>query len=150
MDARRRDRIASFMQYVAELHRWTEAHADIPAVLTHGLVPATIIHEIGIPEEVMSLLRRPSIHAEVLMPAKWPEYPYPQGQEMLREWRDEVGAEKLMLGSDMPFCGGMWCTYRQAVDYIRLHCNFLSKEEKALILGGNAARMFKLEGQISV
>ena len=51
---------------------------------------------------------------------------------------------------DMSCCGGMWCTCRQAVDYIRLHCNFLSKEEKALILGGNTARMFKLEGQISV
>ena len=90
------------------------------------------------------------MHAEVLMPAKWPEYPYREGQQMLRAWRDEVGAEKLLWGSDMPYCDGMWCTYRQALDHIRLHCHFLSTEEQALILGGNAARMFKLPGQIPV
>ena len=93
----------------------------------------------------MSLLKRSNVHAEVLMAAKWPEYPFPEGQQMLRQWRDEVGVEKLMWGSDMPYCGSNWCTYRQAVDYIRLHGDFLSKEEKALILSGNVARMFKLE-----
>lgn len=145
LDARRRDRTAGFLQYIAELHHWVEVYPDIPMVLTHGLVPAAIIHEIGVPEEVMSLLKRSNVHAEVLMPAKWPEYPFPEGQEMLRQWRDEVGVEKLMWGSDMPYCGSNWCTYRQAVDYIRLHCDFLSKKEKALILGGNVARMFNLE-----
>jgi len=144
LDARRRDRTAGFLQYIDELHHWADKHPDIPAVLTHGLVPATIIHEIGVPDQVMSLLKRPHIHAEVLMPAKWPEYPFPDGQQMLRHWRDEVGAEKLMWGSDMPYCGGVWCTYRQAVDYIRLHCDFLSADEKALILGGNVARMLQL------
>ncbi|HCN08399.1 MAG TPA: hypothetical protein DIT01_10735 [Lentisphaeria bacterium] len=141
LDARRRDRVASFMQYIAEVDRWAEAHADVPTVLTHGLVPSTIIHEIGVPHEVMSLLKRPNVHAEVLMPAKWPEYPFAEGQEMLRQWRDEVGVEKLMWGSDMPYCGGSWCTYRQAVDYIRLHCDFLSQQEKDLILGGNVAEL---------
>ena len=147
LDARRRDRVASFMQYTAEVDRWAERHPDIPSVLTHGLVPATMIHEIGVPQEVMSLLKRPNVFAEILMPAKWPEYPFVEGQEMLRQWRDEVGPEKLMWGSDMPFCGGNWCTYRQAADYIRLHCDFLSRQEKALILGGNAMRMFKLDAE---
>lgn len=147
LDARRRDRVASFMQYTAEVGRWAERHPDIPSVLTHGLVPATMIHEIGVPQEVMSLLKRPNVFAEILMPAKWPEYPFVEGQEMLRQWRDEVGPEKLMWGSDMPFCGGNWCTYRQAADYIRLHCDFLSRQEKALILGGNAMRMFKLDAE---
>ena len=144
LDARRQDRTAGFLQYINELNHWADRHPDIPCVLTHGLVPATIIHEIGVPDEVMSLLKRPGVHTEVLMPAKWPEYPFPEGQEMLRQWRDEVGAEKLMWGSDMPYSGGVWCTYRQSVDFIRQHCDFLSPEEKALILGGNVARMFKL------
>ena len=144
LDSRRRDRTVGFLQYNAELHHWAEVYPDIPIVLTHGLVPAIIIHEIGVPKEVMSLLKRPNVHAEVLMPAKWPEYPFPEGQQMLRQWRDEVGAEKLMWGSDMPY-GNSWCTYRQAADFIRLHCDFLSKEEKALILGGNVARMFAID-----
>ena len=30
------------------------------------------------------------------------------------------------------------------MDYIRLYCDFLSEEEKDLILGGNVARLFGL------
>jgi predicted TIM-barrel fold metal-dependent hydrolase len=63
---------------------------------------------------------------------------------MIRRLRDEIGVHKLMWGTDMPYCSGSWCTYKQALDYIRLHCEFLSADEKALILGDNAARMFNL------
>ena len=145
IDARKRDRVAGFMERVAELSRWAQAHPDIPSVITHGLVPSAIIHEIGIPDEVVTLLKRPNMNAEILMQAKWPEYPFAEGQEMLNWLCDLVGVEKLMWGSDMPYSGGYWCTYRQAVDYIRLHCDFLSAAEKNLILGGNAARMFDID-----
>ena len=142
LDDRTFDRVAMFMRRVAELDEWTRRHPEIPSVITHGLVPAAIIHEIGIPDEVIRVLSRPGVHAEILFPAKWPDYPYPEGQQQLRELRDRVGAEKLLWGSDSPFSMGMWCTYRQSLDFIRLHCDFLSPDEKDLILGGNAARLF--------
>lgn len=34
---------------------------------------------------------------------------------------------------------------REWIDFIRVHCDFLSVAEKALILGGNAVRLFGLE-----
>jgi predicted TIM-barrel fold metal-dependent hydrolase len=145
LDARVRDRAAGFLQRIAELDHWAEAHPNIPAVLTHGIVPATIIHAVGLPAEVWRLLKRPNLYAEVLMQSKWPEYPFDAGQVLLRRLRDEVGIEKLLWGTDMPYSGGMWCTYRQAANYIRLHCEFLTPEEKDLILGGNAARLFHIE-----
>ena len=145
LDDRTVDRVAMFMRRVAELDEWTLRHPEIPSVITHGLVPAAIIHEIGIPEEVVRVLNRPGVHAEILFPAKWPDYPYPEGQQQLRELRDRAGAEKLLWGSDSPFSMGVWCTYRQSLDFIRLHCDFLSREEKDLILGGNAARLFGVE-----
>jgi hypothetical protein len=40
-----------------------------------------------------------------------------------------------------------FCTYRQCVDYVRKHCGFLTDDEKALILGGNAADLIGLNGQ---
>jgi len=146
IDARKQDRIAGFMERVDELTNWANAYPDIPSVITHGLVPSAIIHEIGIPDEVIELLRRPGMYAEVLMQAKWPEYPFAEGQEMLEDLCAEVGVEKLMWGSDMPFSAGFWCTYKQAVDYIRLHCDFLSTAERNLILGGNLARLFSIDG----
>ena len=39
------------------------------------------------------------------------------------------------------------CTHKQAVNYIRAHCDFLSPEEKDLILGDNAARMFRISSR---
>ena len=44
----------------------------------------------------------------------------------------------------MPFASGFWCTYKQAVDHIAVHCDFFTDEERALVLGGNAARILKL------
>lgn len=144
IDDRTVDRVARFMRRVAELDAWAQRHPDIQSVITHGLVPAAIIHEIGIPDEVICMLDRPNFYAEILFPAKWPDYPYPRGQQQLRQLRDRVGAHKLLWGSDSPFGMSTWCTYRQALDFIRRHCDFLSQDEKDLILGGNAAKLFSV------
>ena len=145
LDDRALDRVGLFMRRVAELDEWTQRHPDVPCVITHGLVPAAIIHRIHIPENLLRVLGRPQVHAELLMPAKWPDYPYPKGQALLRELRDSVGAESLLWGSDSPYGMTQWCTYRQSLDFIRVHCDFLSTEEKASILGCNAARLFSLD-----
>lgn len=145
LDDRALDRVGMFMRRVAELDEWTRRHPQAPCVITHGLVPAAIIHDIGVPEELLRVLDRPQVHAELLMPAKWPDYPYPEGQRLLRALRDRVGAESLLWGSDSPYGMTQWCTYRQSLDFIRVHCGFLSADERAAILGGNAARLFGLD-----
>ena len=33
------------------------------------------------PEELLRVLDRRQVHAELLMPAKWPDYPYPEVPE---------------------------------------------------------------------
>jgi len=145
IDDRSFDRVARFMKRVAELDAWAQKHPDVQSVITHGPVPAAIIHEIGIPDEFLRLLERPNMHTEILFPAKWPEYPYRQGQEQLKQLRDRFGAHKLLWGTDSPYGMTAWCTYRQSLDFIRRHCDFLSQDEKDLILGGNAARLFGIE-----
>ena len=44
---------------------------------------------------------------------------------------DVVGVETFTWGSDMPF-GSFWCTYKQALDHINLHCDFLTQKDKTL------------------
>ena len=73
------------------------------------------------------------------------DYPYPEGQKMLKRLRDQVGANKLMWGSDSPFGLTMWCTYKQSIDFIRIHCDFLTADEKEQILGVNSARLFGID-----
>ena len=144
LDARKRDRATAFMERLEELGRWTETHPDVPNLLTHGLVPATLIHNMGIPDALTNLLKKPQTYAEFQNPAKWPEYPYPEGQDLIKRMCEEVGVESFTWGSDMPFSAGYWCTYKQSVDHIDIHCDFLSEKERNLILGGNAARILNI------
>ena len=145
LDDRTANRVEMFMRRVAELDEWARKNPDIDTVITHGLVPAAIIHEVGLPDPVIDLLHHPNVFAEVLFPAKFPDYPYPHGQAMMRILRDRVGAAKLIWGSDSPWGLTMWCTYRQSLDFIRVHCDFLSADESEQILGVNAARLLGID-----
>lgn len=148
IDDRTHNRIEMFKRRIAELDEWTQRHPDIPSVITHGLVPAAIIHDIGIPDELIQLIQRSNMLAEILFPAKWAVYPYPEGQTQLKQIRDAVGAEKLIWGSDSPHGMSAWCTYRQSIEFIQLHCAFLTQDEKDLILGLNTANLFGIENPL--
>lgn len=104
------------------------------------------------PTELFDFLKLPNAYFEVgyvLAYENWDiwkenyEYPYPLHTEVIRRVYEEVGAERLLLGSDMPNTYRT-CTYQQCLDLVRLHFDFLSEEEKALVLGGNAARIFRV------
>ena len=70
------------------------------------------------------------------------EYPYPQEQEVIRWVADNVGVERVMWGSDYP--GTLkQSTYRQMLDVVRRHCDFLSEEQKREVLGGSALRFLQ-------
>ncbi len=72
------------------------------------------------------------------------EYPFPRWQtEVFQRAVQTVGASKIMWGLDGPW-SLRFLTYRQALDVIRGHCDFLSTEEKALVLGENAKRIYRL------
>jgi predicted TIM-barrel fold metal-dependent hydrolase len=69
------------------------------------------------------------------------EYPYPRSRDILKVTVDTIGVDRLMWGSDFP--GSLTLsTYKQSVNLIPRNCDFLSKEEKAKIMGGNALAFF--------
>jgi predicted TIM-barrel fold metal-dependent hydrolase len=67
------------------------------------------------------------------------EYPFPNYLSRLRRLRDEVGAERLLWGTDWPHFSH-YMLYPQAVDAVRKHADFFSEQEKRLFLGLNAER----------
>lgn len=73
--------------------------------------------------------------------ADFDEYPYPLAQDYIRRAVELIGAEKVMWGTDAP---GLLTSgsYRQLLNYVRLHCNFLSEGEMAGLLGLNALRVY--------
>jgi predicted TIM-barrel fold metal-dependent hydrolase len=74
-------------------------------------------------------------------------YPYPTAQLYLRRLYDRVGAERLVWGSNFPNVRRA-CTYRQALDFIRIECAFLSERERAGLLGDNFRRYVAREGGV--
>jgi predicted TIM-barrel fold metal-dependent hydrolase len=144
-----RDRFGGYMEQVRRLDRWARAHPDIPSVFTHGLETIAIrpkSERFEIPQEVLACLKNPNMRLEVMLHLMAPDtaYPFPWAQKTLKLFYDELGPEKLIWGSDMP-AAERSVTYRQSMDYVRLHADFMSEQDIELFFGGNAARLFNLD-----
>lgn len=144
----RRDRFAAYLEHANWLDHWAAEHEDIPCVWTHGIETPVMrprSQRFDIPPEFLRCLKRPNMHLELMLQLMAPDtqYPWPWAQQMVHELYDELGPRKLLWGSDMP-AAERSCLYSQAMDYIRLHCDFLDERDRQLILGGNAARLFDI------
>ena len=67
-------------------------------------------------------------------------YPGHLSLQFLKEAADAVGSEKLLWGSDVPSTLNLY-TYRQMLDVVRVHADFLSDKQKDDILWRNAAKL---------
>ena len=96
--------------------------------------------------------RKPKVYFDLsALPAysrDYDEYPYQPAQDYIRRAVELIGAEKIMWGSDVPglLTSG---TYRQLLNYVRLHCDFLSEDDMAGVLGLNALRVYWRRGKVN-
>ncbi len=96
-------------------------------------------------EEQIRLGLKPNIAFDLsALPAyarAYDEYPYRAAQGYIQRALRLIGAKKIMWGSDVPglLTSG---TYRQLLNYVRLHCEFSSAEDRAAVLGLNAQRIY--------
>lgn len=68
-------------------------------------------------------------------------YPYRLAQQHFERLVQHAGTSRLIWGSNFPPVGRA-CTYLQALDFVQKECEFLSAQDRALILGGNFYRDF--------
>ena len=142
-----------YLESVRRIENVLKKFPDINGIILHignNVRPRGDPEYTDTPKEFFNLLRLPNAYFEVGYVLRFEnydvwkensEYPYPLHTRIMKQVYDEVGAEKLLWGSDMPFTYRT-CTYRQCLDIVRLHFDFLSEEEKALVVGGNATRLF--------
>ena len=142
-----------FLTQMQRFARWKERHPSVPSILVHG-VPLRYIRRGNefepIPEEIWRAWEMPEVYLEVLFPMQvshpvpggsaW-DYPYREVQPLIKQLFRRLGAERLIWGSDMPNTERN-CTYKQSRQYLEVHCDFLAKAERDLVLAGNAARIF--------
>ena len=69
------------------------------------------------------------------------EYPYPRHEQLIKTIYESYGAGVMVWGADMPWTQRT-CTYRQCLDLIKLHTEFMTDADRDLVLGGNLARMY--------
>lgn len=144
-----------FLESIERITRVLKKFPSVNGIIGHlggNIKPHSDPDYTDTPSELLNLLKLPNVYFEVgyvLAYENWAvwkenyEYPYPLHTKLIKRIYDEVSAERLLFGSDMPFTYRT-CTYKQCIDLVRLHFDFLNKEEKDLVLGGNAAKLFRV------
>jgi len=131
--------LASGVEAAEEVAVIADAFPELILIVCHiGLAP----HE-GWKEQVR-LAKRENVYAEISgIPALYAkeEYPYPGGQEAIRWAVREIGAKKMMWGTDAPSIL-TFCSFPQTLNLVKTRCEFLSDEDRERILGGTAKELW--------
>ena len=145
----RTPRVEVYLKEIVELTQWARTHPHIASVLTHGLnhisMDRTAPDRFRVPNEIITLLQLPNWHMELMLHLMNSDAEFPphssQLVEVVRTLVNEVGAEKLVWGSDMPACERT-VTYKQSMLLFQTQCDFLTTDQRDAILGGNLARLY--------
>ena len=145
----RRPRVDVYLRELRDFTKWANAHPHIPCVLTHGLetlrIDMTNPKRFELPSEIFDLVGRDGWHIELMLHKmlydhEFPPY-HPEAPMIVRSLVDNLGADKIVWGSDMPSCETV-TTYSQSKVLYESRCEFLTQEQREAILGGNLERLY--------
>ena len=96
-------------------------------------------------DDVCGLANFENVHLKVsaLPEATGERFPFPAAQERIREVYEQFGPDRLMWGSNFPLTRRV-CSYAEAVDLIRVACDFFTPEDRAKVLSETARTVFRL------
>lgn len=139
-----------FIDEVWELRRLMDRYPTLRASVTHGYPWRAFLDgkRLTVPATVWAPFRDTSLMLEVGFPFRIGDvfdYPYAECRPVLEAMIRHIGPDRLIWGSDMPF-QNRFCTYRQSRDYLdKYSAWFLSPADLAKIIGGNIARLLRIE-----
>jgi|YNPNPStandDraft_1061719.scaffolds.fasta_scaffold10674_3 L-fuconolactonase len=131
-----------------KLRQVARAYPETPFLVCHlgapvrGGEPNPEWEEVLRSAEVPNLLMK--ISGFAYYSARYWEYPYRDVLPYVQRIAAAYGPERMLWGSDHPVTT-RFMTYRQSIEVVRTHCDFLTEAERALVLGENARRVFGLE-----
>lgn len=102
-------------------------------------------------QEVLRSAAHPNIYIKISglnygSSASW-GYPYKDRHWIVRSLYHEFGYERLCWGSNSPVSAGRgWLTYKQTIEAVRSHCDFIPSSEMGMVMGGNLARLLDATG----
>ncbi|MEM3658314.1 MAG: amidohydrolase family protein [Candidatus Hadarchaeum sp.] len=127
---------------------WIERHSKIVCVLPQAFPLSTTEYndEIEIPDFAKRLINTNNLYIEICYPisrGRVEDYPFPISRKAIKKLYDIFGPTKLVWGSDVPMVE-RYCTYAQSLKYLTDYCDFISKKDIELIVGGNLVEIFRL------
>jgi len=149
-DAREFFRIAADRGMIASLALTTPWFDDLRVIAAENPTMPILLHHMTHPgsqadlDALSKLADLPNVGIKIsgfnyLATQRW-EYPYPDGLRAFRAIVDSFGTDRLYWGSDFPASRDD-LTYRQAIEVVRAHADFLQPAELSSVLGDNLAAL---------
>ncbi len=141
--------IAATGAWMADIRAVGAAFPTMPILLHHqGMARATAGPDSEDLREVLACAGVPSISVKAsgfyygsAAPA---EYPYQDQLALFRRIVAAFGPRRLTWGSDYPVCSWVACTFRQALDVVRIHCaDVLSPDDLAWVMGDTMGTLLR-------
>jgi predicted TIM-barrel fold metal-dependent hydrolase len=138
-----------FIDELWVLRRWLDRYPDVVASVTHGFPWRAFVEgdRFVLPATMWEPFKGSSLAMEVSFPIRigdWFDYPWRESWPALAAMVENIGPDRLLWGTDMPF-QNRFCTYRQSHEYIERHCQaILSGADLEKVMGGTAARILKI------
>lgn len=135
--------IAGGPQHWAAVRVIAERFSDVPFLLHH--LAGGKVAQPHLWTEILACAKLPNINIKLsgfhyaTGGPQW-DYPYADVKSLVQAEFDAFGPDRMCWGSDYPVVG-RFMTHRQSLEAFRTHCDFISDEEKAKILGDNLHRL---------
>jgi predicted TIM-barrel fold metal-dependent hydrolase len=134
-------------QHVRAMRAMVERHPEAITVIDHfANIPAAD----GVQSEpfrtFLSLAEFPNVYIKLSGLHYWGggRYPYPLARPLIRAALDAFGPARTMWGSDWPHVL-FGCGYIRCLNFVRRELPWLSKDERAQILGGTALKLWSFD-----
>jgi predicted TIM-barrel fold metal-dependent hydrolase len=133
-----------------EMYEIARRFPGLRLIIEHlTLVPSYLSKDTGGPfarwSDILTLAAEPNVWSQISMLTEVaPEgetFPFPTSQRRLQELYEHAGAARLVWGSHYPAVVNR-CSYREALDFVRVGCSFLGARDRDLILGENLVASF--------
>jgi L-fuconolactonase len=131
-------------EHLATLDALAERFAEVPIVVDHLAHPNASEGTAGSTfQALLQLARRPNVHVKLsgFYYFSHQADPYTDCWELVRALYGEFGPSRLIWGSDFPHVVRK-TTYARCLQFVLNAIPFLSVSDRALILGGNALRLY--------
>jgi L-fuconolactonase len=134
------------------LRQVAERFPSVPFLVHHmGSVKAAEPAPYPLFKDVLESAKLPNIHIKLSgfhhssgPDDRW-EYPYPHCRRLAQGLYEHYGPQRLCWGSDYPVVRTAM-TYKQSLEAVRMHCDFIKGDEMEQVLGGNMERLLARAG----